>query len=154
MKLIKIFALSFLALPTLSFASPHVDLDMIQNEAMKKVVEINIESKLDLTDKQKEKFRDEIIKYNRSNIDREDKKKVLLEEIEKKDKNNYSKILNDFNKGTDRILSKEQKEKMLSYQEKIKENNDIANKKAEKIKEKLYQKRVLEDNVQSYDTLK
>ena len=154
MKLIKIFTFSFLALPTLSFASPHIDLDMIQNEAMKKVVEINIESKLDLTDKQKEKFRDEIIKYNRSNIDREDKKKILLEEIEKKDKANYSKILNDFNKGIDNILSKDQKKNMLSYQEKIKENNDIANKKAEQIKEKLYQKRVSEDNVQSYDTLK
>lgn len=154
MKLIKIFTFSFLALPTLSFASPHIDLDMIQNEAMKKVVEINIESKLYLTDKQKDEFRDEIIKYNRSNIDREDKKKILLEEIEKKDKANYSKILNDFNKGIDNILSKDQKKNMLSYQEKIKENNDIANKKAEQIKEKLYQKRVSEDNVQSYDTLK
>lgn len=151
----KILVVGLLSIPSLAMATNNFDDNNIKNEAMKKVVEINIEGKLNLSDIQKDKFRDEIIKYNTSNIERENIKKIKLEKIDKEDNKEYGKILNSFNKNTDKILSKEQKERMMSYQKNIKENNDMANKKAEKIKEKLYQQRLSEDNkIQSYDTLK
>lgn len=150
----KIIIVGLFFIPSVAFATNNFDDNNIKNEAMKKVVEINIEGKLNLTDIQKDKFRDEIIKYNKNNLERENKKKIKLEKINKEDKEEYSKIINKFNKNTDKILLKDQKEKMISYQNKIKENNDIANKKAEEIKEKLYKQRLSENNVQSYDTLK
>lgn len=150
----KIIMVGLFSIPSIAFATNNFDANSIKNEAMKKVVEIDIEGKLNLTDTQKYRFRDEIIKYNKNNLERENVKKIKLEKINEEDKKEYSKIINKFNRNTDKILLKDQKEKMISYQNKIKENNDIANKKAEKIKEKLYQQRLMENNVQSYDTLK